>query len=71
MTDTTNQTATDRLNQLKSDINNAVDKLVDDFAKDTGISSSDVYVELSVECYDKKLMARTIAKDHSRMVRYD
>lgn len=45
----------DKLNRLILDINNNIDLLVDAFSKDTGISANDVYVEVSVECYDESL----------------
>lgn len=46
---------TDKFNQLRSDINNAIDSLTDKFSEDTGISTSDVYIEVSVECYEESI----------------
>lgn len=45
----------EKLNKLISDMNDAIDNLVNEFSEDTGISVNDVYVELSVECYDSSL----------------
>lgn len=45
----------EKLESLISDINNNIDLLVDAFSKDTGISANDVYIEVSVECYDESI----------------
>lgn len=45
---TDNKSNADRLNQLISDINHNIDILVEKFSDDTGISTSDVYVEFSL-----------------------